>query len=116
MVKHNPKCLLEVTNSSSHNLPNHMISSFANQTHHNQQPFYQKHMGTYCFVRAPDIVNTKKNVLEHAVFLLKSLVLWSERAKPVFKYIQKHLYYPKHVLLCKKKNYTTEYTGVEVRI
>ena len=26
------------------------------------------------FVRAPDIVYTKKNVLEHAVFLLKSLV------------------------------------------
>ena len=49
MVKYNPKCLLEVTNSSSHNLPNHMISSFANQTHHNQPPLYQKHMGTYCF-------------------------------------------------------------------
>ena len=49
MVKHDPKCLLEVTNSSSHNLPNHMISSFANQTHHNQPPLYQKHMGTYCF-------------------------------------------------------------------
>ena len=26
-----------------------MISSFANQTHHNQPPLYQKHMGTYCF-------------------------------------------------------------------
>ena len=60
MVKHDPKCLLEVTNSSSHNLPNHMISSFANQTHHNQPPLYQKHMGTYCF-------NTHLNVF----FLLK---------------------------------------------
>ena len=49
MVKHDPKCLLEVTNSSSHNLPNHMISSFANQTHHNEPPLNQKHMGTYCF-------------------------------------------------------------------
>ena len=49
MVKYNPKCLLEVTNSSSHNLPNHMISSFANQTHHNQQQFYQTQMGTCCF-------------------------------------------------------------------
>ena len=60
MVKHDPKCLLEVTNSSSHNLPNHMISSFANQTHHNQPPLYHKHMGTYCF-------NTHLNVF----FLLK---------------------------------------------
>ena len=33
-----------------------MITSSANQTHHNQQPLYQKHMGTYCF-------NTHLNVL-----------------------------------------------------
>ena len=67
MVKHDPKCLLEVTNSSSHNLPNHMISSFANQTHHNQPPLYQKHMGTYCF-------NTHLNVF----FLLTSAPLQFE--------------------------------------
>ena len=60
MVKHDPKCLLEVTNSSSHNISNRMISSLANQTHHNQPPLYQKHMGTYCF-------NTHLNVF----FLLK---------------------------------------------
>ena len=42
----------------------------------------------------------EKNVLENTVFLLKSLVLRSERAKPVFKNVQKHLYDPKHVLLC----------------
>ena len=48
--------------------------------------------------RAPDIVYTKKNVLEHAVFLINSIVLRSERAKPVFKYVQKHLYDTKHVL------------------
>ena len=51
-------------------------------------------------IRAPDIVYTKQNVLEHAVFLLKPLVLRSERVKPVFKNVQKHLYDPKHVLLC----------------
>ena len=62
-----PKCLLEVTNSSSHNLPNHMISSFANQTHHNQPPLYQKHMGTCCF-------NTHLNVF----FLLTSAPLQFE--------------------------------------
>ena len=67
MVKHDPKCLLEVTNSSSHNLPNHMTSSFANQTHHNQPPLYQKHMGTYCF-------NTHLNVF----FLLTSAPLQFE--------------------------------------
>ena len=67
MVKHDPKCLLEVTNSSSHNLPNHMISSFANQTHHNQPPLYHKHMGTYCF-------NTHLNVF----FLLTSAPLQFE--------------------------------------
>ena len=50
------------------------------------------------YVRAPDIVYTKKNVLEHAVFMLKLLVLRSERAKPVFKYVQKHFYDPKYVL------------------
>ena len=49
-------------------------------------------------LRAPDIVYTKKDVLEHAVFLLKLLVLRSERAKPVFNYVQKHFYDPKHVL------------------
>ena len=49
MVKYNPKCLLEVTSRSSHDPPNHMISSFANQTHHNQQQFYQTQMGTCCF-------------------------------------------------------------------
>ena len=37
-----------------------MIESFTNQTHHNQPPLYQKHMGTYCF-------NTHLNVF----FLLK---------------------------------------------
>ena len=67
MVKHDPKCLLEVTNSSSHNLPNHMISSFANQIHHSQPPLYHKHMGTYCF-------NTHLNVL----FLLTSAPLQFE--------------------------------------
>ena len=67
MVKHDPKCLIEVTNSSSHNLPNHMISSFANQTHHNQPPLYQKHMGTYCF-------NTHLNVF----FLLTNAPLQFE--------------------------------------
>ena len=51
-------------------------------------------------IRAPGIFYAKKNVLEHAVFLLKSLVLRSERTKPVFKNVQKHLYDPKHVLLC----------------
>ena len=42
----------------------------------------------------------EKNVLELHFFLLKSLVLGEERAKSAFKYVQKHLYYPKHVLLC----------------
>ena len=49
MVKHDQKCLLEVTNSSSHNPSHRMIESFTNQTHHYQPPLYQKHMGTYCF-------------------------------------------------------------------
>ena len=49
MVKHDPKCLLEVTNSSSHNPSHRMIESFTNQTHHNQPPLYHKHMGTYYF-------------------------------------------------------------------
>ena len=49
MVKHQSKCLLEVTKSSSHNPSDRMIESFTNQTHHNQPPLYQKHMGTYCF-------------------------------------------------------------------
>ena len=37
-----------------------MIESLTNQTNHNQQQFYQKHTGTYCF-------NTHLNVF----FLLK---------------------------------------------
>ena len=49
MVKHDPKCLLEVTKSSSHNRSDRMIISSTNQTYHNQPPLYQKHMGTYCF-------------------------------------------------------------------
>ena len=44
-----------------------MIESFTNQTHHNQQQFYQKHMGTYCF-------NTHLNVF----FLLTSAPLQFE--------------------------------------
>ncbi len=60
MVKHDPKCLLEATKSSSHNPSDRMIESFINQTHHNQQQFYEKHMGAYCF-------NTHMNVF----FLLK---------------------------------------------
>ena len=60
MVKHQSKCLLEVTKSSSHNPSDRMIESFTNQTHHNQQQFYEKHIGTYCF-------NTHLNVF----FLLK---------------------------------------------
>ena len=67
MVKHDPKCLLEVTNSSSHNLPNHMFSSFANQIHHIQQPLDQNHIGIYCF-------NTHLNVF----FLLTSAPLQFE--------------------------------------
>ena len=49
MVQHRPKCLLQVTNSPSQNPSHRMVSSFTNQTHHNQPPLYQKHMGTYCF-------------------------------------------------------------------
>ena len=49
MVKHQSKCLLEVTKSSSHNRSDRMIISSTNQTYHNQPPLYQKHMGTYCF-------------------------------------------------------------------
>ena len=60
MLNYQSKCLLEVTNSSSHNPSHRMIESFTNQTHHNQQRFYEKHMGTYCF-------NTHLNVF----FLLK---------------------------------------------
>ena len=60
MVKHQSKCLLEVTKSSSHNLSDRMIESFTNLTHHCQPPLYQKHMGTHCF-------NTHLNVF----FLLK---------------------------------------------
>ena len=67
MVKHQSKCLLEVTKSSSHNPSDRMIVSFTNQTHHNQQQFYQKHMGTYCF-------NTHLNVF----FLLTSAPLQFE--------------------------------------
>ena len=60
MVKHQSKCLLEVTKSSSHNRSDRMIISSTNQTYHNQPPLYQKHIGTYCF-------NTHLNVF----FLLK---------------------------------------------
>ena len=67
MVKHDPKCLLEVTKSSSHNPSDRMIESFTNQTQHNQPPLYQKHMGTYCF-------NTHLNVF----FLLTSAPLQFE--------------------------------------
>ena len=67
MVKHDPKCLLEVTNSSSHNPSHRMIESFTNQTHHYQPPLYQKHMGTHCF-------NTHLNVF----FLLTSAPLQFE--------------------------------------
>ena len=49
MVKHQSKCLLEVTKSSSHNPSDRMIESFTNETHHCQPPLYQKHMGTHCF-------------------------------------------------------------------
>ena len=49
MVKHQSKCLLEVTKSSSHNRSDRMIISSTNQTYHNQPPLYQKHMGTYRF-------------------------------------------------------------------
>ena len=38
MVKHDPKCLLEVTKSSSHSPLDRMIGSFTNQSHHNQPP------------------------------------------------------------------------------
>ena len=40
---------MPVTKLSSHNPSDRMIESFTNQTHHNQPPLYQKHMGTYCF-------------------------------------------------------------------
>ena len=49
MVQHRPKCLLQVTNSSSQNPSHRMVSSFTNQTHHYQPPLTQKHMGTYSF-------------------------------------------------------------------
>ena len=55
MVKHDPKCLLEVTKSSSHNRSDRMIISSTNQTYHNQPPLYQKHMGTYCFKTHLDV-------------------------------------------------------------
>ena len=67
MVKHDPKCLLEVTKSSSHNRSDRMIISSTNQTYHNQPPLYQKHMGTYCF-------NTHLDVF----FLLTNAPLQSE--------------------------------------
>ena len=67
MVKHQSKCLLEVTKSSSHNPSDRIIESFTNQTHHNQPPLYQKHMGTYCF-------NTHLNVF----FLLTNAPLQFE--------------------------------------
>ena len=67
MVKHQSKCLLEVTKSSSHNRSDRMIESFTNQTHHCQPPLYQKHMGTHCF-------NTHLNV----IFLLTSAPLQFE--------------------------------------
>ena len=67
MVKHQSKCLLEVTKSSSHNRSDRMIESSTNQTYHNQPPLYQKHMGTYCF-------NTHLNVF----FLLTSAPLQFE--------------------------------------
>ena len=67
MAKHDPKCLLEVTNSSSHNPSHRMIESFTNQTQHNRPLLYQKHMGTHCF-------NTHLNVF----FLLTSAPLQFE--------------------------------------
>ena len=67
MVKHQSKCLLEVTKSPSHNPSDRMIESFTNQTHHNQPSLYQKHMETYCF-------NTHLNVF----FLLTSAPLQFE--------------------------------------
>ena len=67
MVKHQSKCLLEVTKSSSHNPSDRMIEPFTNQTHHNQPSLYQKHMETYCF-------NTHLNIL----FLLTSAPLQFE--------------------------------------
>ena len=67
MVKHQSKCLLEVTKSSSHNRSDRMIISSTNQKYHNQPPLYQKHMGTYRF-------NTHLNVF----FLLTSAPLQFE--------------------------------------
>ena len=105
MVKHDPKCLLEVTNSSSHNLSNHMILSFANQTHHNQQPFYQKLMGTCCF-------NTHLNVFflltsESSQFenrhLNTTMALSSKTKHATRKYILRR-YHPLAVATCAMKS------------
>ena len=104
MVKHDPKCLLEVTNSSSHSPPNHMISSFANQTHHNQPPLYQKHMGPYCF-------NTHLNVffllkitpLQFENRLLNTTMALSSKIKRATRLCILRRYYLPAVVMCAMK-------------
>ena len=105
MLKHDPKCLLQVTNSSSHNLPNQMISSFANQTHHNHPPLYQKHMGTYCF-------NTHLNVfflltsapLQFENRLLNTTMALSSKIKSATRMYILHIYQLPAVATCAMKS------------
>ena len=104
MVKHDPKCLLEVTNSSSHNLPNHMFSSFANQTHHNQPPLYQKHMGTYCFNTHLDVFFLLTNApLQFENRLLNTTMALSSKIKRATRMYILRRYHLPAVAMCATK-------------
>ena len=105
MVKHQSKCLLEVTKSSSHNRSDRMIESSTNQTYHNQPPLYQKHMGTYCF-------NTHLNVFFRLTFdslqfenrLLNTTMALSSKIKRASRMYILRRYHLPAVAMCAMKS------------
>ena len=104
MVKHQSKCLLEVTKSSSHNRSDRMIESSTNQTYHNQPPFYQKHMGTYCFNTHLDVFFLLTNApLQFENRLLNTTMALSSKIKRATRMYILRRYHLPAVAMCAMK-------------
>ena len=104
MVKHQSKCLLEVTKSSSHNRSDRMIESSTNQTYHNQPPLYQKHMGTYCFNTHLDVFFLLTNApLQFENRLLNTTMALSSKIKRATRMYILRRYHLPAVAMCAMK-------------
>ena len=104
MVKHQSKCLLEVTKSSSHSPSDRMIESSTNQTYHNQPPLYQKHMGTYCFNTHLDVFFLLTNSpLQFENRLLNTTMALSSKIKRATRMYILRRYHLPAVAMCAMK-------------